>query len=131
MRTILVLVRKDFTTFFRNKAAVSLTFAVPFALIWLFGLVFGVNRTDSGPTGIPLAVVEASGHPAAVGLVTALQAEKSFRVITTTADGAGGERPLREEDLALQMRANRFRFAVVVPADLFSEQELGLHRADL
>lgn len=127
MRTILVLVRKDFTTFFRNKAAVSLTFAVPFALIWLFGLVFGVNRTDSGPTGIPLAVVEASGHPAAVGLVTALQAEKSFRVITTTADGAGGERPLREEDLALQMRANRFRFAVVVPADLFSEQELGLH----
>ena len=127
MRTILVLVRKDFTTFFRNKAAVSLTFAVPFALIWLFGLVFGVNRTDSGPTGIPLAVVEASGHPAAAGLVTALQAEKSFRVITTTADGAGGERPLREEDLAPQMRANRFRFAVVVPADLFSEQEFGLH----
>ena len=57
MRTILVLVRKDFANFFANKAAVSLTFIVPFALIWLFGQVFGVNRTDSGPTGIPLAVV--------------------------------------------------------------------------
>ena len=60
MRILLVLVRKDFTTFFRNKAAVSLTFAVPFALIWLFGMVFGVNRRDTGPSGIPLAVVNAS-----------------------------------------------------------------------
>lgn len=127
MRTILVLVRKDFTNFFRNKAAVSLTFLVPFALIWLFGLVFGVNRTDSGPSGIPLAVVNASGEPAAEKLIRALQAEKAFKVITTTTTPEGAERPLREEDLAPKMRANDFRFAVVIPADLFSEQSLGLH----
>lgn len=127
MRTILVLVRKDFTNFFRNKAAVSLTFAVPFALIWLFGLVFGLNRDDEGPSGIPLAVVSASESPAAGQLLQALQAEKSFKVVTTTTDEQGKPRPLREADLAPLMRANEFRFAVVIPQDLFGEKSLGLH----
>jgi ABC-2 type transport system permease protein len=127
MRTILVLVRKDFTNFFRNKAAVSLTFAVPFALIWLFGQVFGINRKDTGPSGIPLAVVNASANPAAGKLIEALQAEKAFKVITTTADAGQKERPLREDDLAPKMRANDFRFAVVIPEDLLNEKSFGLH----
>ncbi|HEY8993611.1 MAG TPA: ABC transporter permease [Lacunisphaera sp.] len=124
---ILVLVRKDFTNFFRNRAAVALTFAVPFALIWLFGLVFGINRVDTGPSGIPLAVVNASSNPAAAKLIAALQAEKAFKVITTTTEADKKERVLREEDLAPKMRANDFRFAVVVPEDLFSEKSFGLH----
>ncbi len=127
MRTVLVLVRKDFALFFRNKAALSLTFLVPFALIWLFGLVFGVNRSDSGPSDIPLAVVNASADPGAQGLVKALQAEKTFRVITTLDTGGGTERPLVEDDLKALMRANRFRFAVVIPADLIRESAFGVH----
>ena len=127
MRIILTLVRKDFINFFRNKAAVSLTFAVPFVLIWLFGMVFGVNRTDSGPTGIPLAVVNASANPAAQRLVEALRKEKTFKLITTRPGDDGAERPLREDDLTPLMRANAFRFALVIPADLFREEELGLH----
>ncbi len=127
MRTILVLVRKDFANFFANKAAVSLTFIVPFALIWIFGQVFGVNRKDSGPTGIPLAVVNASTNPGAEKLIAALQAETAFKVITKYTADDQTERPLREEDLTPLMRANKFRFAVVIPADLFSEKQLGLH----
>ncbi len=127
MRTVFVLVRKDFANFFRNKAAVSLTFLVPFVLIWVFGWVFGVNRTDTGPTGIPLAVVDASGNPGAAKLIAALQSEKSFKVVTTTTDAGGAERVLREEDLEPLMRANRFRYAIVIPADLIGEQEFGLH----
>ena len=127
MRTILVLVRKDFANFFRNKAAVSLTFAVPFALIWLFGLVFGVNRTDSGPSDIPLAVVNASTNPGAEKLIQALQAEKAFKVITKFVADDKSERPLREADLTTLMRANEFRSAVVIPEDFFSERSFGLH----
>lgn len=127
MRTILVLVRKDFANFFANKAAVSLTFLVPFALIWLFGQVFGVNRRDTGPTGIPLAVVNASANPAAVRLIEALQAETAFKVLTGYTAADQTEHVFREEDLAPRMRANEFRFAVVIPADLFSESSLGLH----
>ena len=127
MSSILVLVRKDFTNFFRNRAAVSLTFIVPFVMIWLFGLVFGVNRKDSGPAGIPLAVVNASANPAATKLVDALRAEKSFRVITTTDDAA--QRPLTEADLrpAMQAPGAKYRFAVVIPDDLISDTRLSLH----
>lgn len=127
MHAILVLVRKDFALFFRSKAAVALTFLVPFVLIWLFGAIFGVNRKDSGPTGIPLAVVNASDNPGAVRLIDALRAEKTFRIITQQMAEDQSERPLREEDLAPKMRANQFRFAVVIPEDLFSESRLGLH----
>lgn len=126
MRTLLILVRKDFTLFFRNKAAVSLTFIVPFMLIWVFGQVFGVNRKDSGPSGIPLAVVNASGDPGAEKLVAALQAEKTFKVVTKYVADDKTERLLRETDLAALMRANKFRFAVVMPEDLFSGKSIGL-----
>ena len=127
MRTIFVLVRKDFANFFANRAAVSLTFIVPLALIWLFGQVFGVNRKDTGPSGIPLAVVNASDNPAALRLVEALKSEKTFKVLTHDVAGGHADQPLREEDLASRMRANDFRFAVVIPADLLSKDRLGLH----
>ncbi len=129
MHPILVLVRKDFTNFFRNKAAVSLTFLVPFVMIWLFGLVFGVNRKDSGPSGIPIAVVNASTNPAAATLIDALRAEKSFRVITDFTNPDKSKRPLTEADLRplMQSADARFRFALVIPADLISPTRLGLH----
>jgi ABC-2 type transport system permease protein len=126
MRTILVLVRKDFANFFRNRAAVALTFVVPFALIWLFGWVFGINRRETGPTGIPLAVVDASGNAGAQRLFDALRAEKAFKLVTTSTAPDGTERPLREEDLVELLRGNTVRYALVVPADLFTDRELGL-----
>ncbi len=129
MRTLLVLVRKDFLNFFRNKAAVSLTFLVPFAMIWLFGNIFNVNRKDSGPAGIPLAVVNASDNPAAVKLVEALQAEKSFRVITQFVNPDKSIRPLTEADLRPLLRGAGAdtHFALVIPADLVSGPGFGLH----
>lgn len=124
---VLVLVRKDFANFFSSKMAVCLTFFVPFALIWLFGLVFGVNRKESGPAGIPLAVVNHSTDAGAIRLVEALQAEKTFKIITLHAAGERKGSPLLEEDLAPLMRSNEFHSAVVIPADLISGTRLGLH----
>ncbi len=128
MRPIFVLLRKDFANFFRNKAAVSLTFIVPFVMIYLFGQIFGVNRKDSGPTGIPLAVVNAGDHPAAAKLVAALKAEKSFRVISEFTNPDGTKRPLAEADLkpAMQAPGAPYRFALVLPADLVGAGSLGL-----
>lgn len=127
MSPVLVLVRKDFANFFSSKMAVCLTFLVPFALIWLFGLVFGVNRKESGPVGIPLAVVNNSTDSAAIRLVEALQAEKTFKIITLHADGDRKGSPLQEDELASLMRANEFHSAVVIPDDLISGTRLGLH----
>ncbi len=129
MSAIFPLLRKDFLGFFRNKAAVSLTFIVPFAMIALFGQIFGVNRKDAGPNGIPLAVVNASTNPAAAKLVAALKAEKAFRVTTDFVKPDKTKRPLTEDDLRPLMQAPGapFRFALVLPADLISEKNFGLH----
>ena len=104
MNSILVLLRKDFTNFFRNKAAVSITFLVPFVMIYLFGQIFGVNRKNSGPNGIPLAVVNASDNPAAAKFVDALKAEKSFRVLTQFVNPDKSTRPLTEADARTLIR---------------------------
>lgn len=128
MSSILTLLRKDLLGFRRNKAAVSLTFLVPFAMIYLFGQIFGVNRKDSGPSGIPVAVVNASTNPAAARLVEALKAEKSFRILTEFTLPDKTRRPLTEADLRPMMQAPgaAFRFAVVIPADLISDATFGL-----
>ncbi len=127
MNSVLALLRKDFLNFRRNKAAVSLTFAVPFLMIWLFGWIFGVNRKDSGPNGIPFAVVDASGNPAAAALIAALRGEKAFRVITDH-PSTTPKRPLVVADLRPLMEAPGapFRFALVLPADLVSNSGIGL-----
>ena len=128
MTSVLVLLRKDFAHFLRNKAAVVLTFVIPFVMIFLFGQIFGINRKDSGPSGIPLAVVNASANPGAAKLVESLRAEKSFRVITEFTNSDQSKRPLAEADLRALMEAPGapFRFAVIFPADLVNESEIGL-----
>ena len=129
MNPIRALLRKDFLNFFRNKAAVSLTFIVPFAMIYLFGQIFGVNRKDSGPNGIPVAIVNASDNPAAAKLVEVLKGEKSFRILTQFVNADGTKRSLAEADLRplMQKPGADFRFALVLPADLVRASELGLN----
>jgi len=127
MRIILTLLRKDFANFIRDKAAVSLTFLVPVALIFIFGQVFGLNRKDTGPTGVRLAVVNQSDNPAARKLVEALRAEKSFRVVTSFVNADNSERPLAEDDLRPMIRNRELRFALVIPPDVIATSGFGLH----
>src|SRR4051812_9995539 len=115
MRTILILVGKDFAIFRRNRAAFLLTFLVPVSLIYIFGQVFGLNRKDYGPSGITLAVFNASDPPAAQKLVEALKAEPSFRVVTKRTNADKSEPPLTEDDARAMIHDREFRFAVVIP----------------
>ncbi len=127
MKTVLTLVWKDFLLFSKDKAAVGLTFLVPVALIYIFGQVFGVNRGSSGPTGIPLAVVNESGAPEVAKLVAALKKEPAFRVIETAPKAEGAETvPLTEVLVREEFKANRYRFALVFPADAMSDERFGL-----
>lgn len=127
MTQVLILLRKGLLVFSRARAAVAITFLVPIVLIYLFGHVFGLYRRDPGPTGIPLAVVNASPEPAAGELVAALQAERAFRVLTSAIDRDGRKRPLTEDDVRAGLRDNDYRFALILPADLFRDDEIGLH----
>jgi len=57
MRPILVLLRKDFAHFRRDRGAVVLTFLVPFTMIYLFGQIYGVNRLGRGPSAMATQLV--------------------------------------------------------------------------
>src|SRR5580658_5549145 len=112
MSPIPVLVRKDFALFLKDRASISLTFIVPFALIYLFGQIYRVNSSDPGPSGIPVAVVNQSEDPAAARLVDALKAEPAFKVLTHYVNADKTNRPLTEDDLRPLMRKDEFRFAL-------------------
>jgi ABC-2 type transport system permease protein len=127
MNPILVLVRKDIALFLKDKASISLTFLVPFALIYLFGQIYHVNLSDPGPSGIPVAVVNQSDNPAAARLVDALRGEKSFKVITQFVNPDKTTRPLKEEDLRPLIHSDNFRFALVIPADVIRADGIGIH----
>lgn len=127
MNAIRILCYKSLTRYFHNRPAVVLTFVVPIAMIYIFGQVFGLNRKDSGPSGIPLAVVNESSNPAAQLLVNALKAEKSFRVTTDFVAPDKSTRPLRESDVRPMIGNRDLHFAVVIPADLISDDKFGLH----
>jgi ABC-2 type transport system permease protein len=127
MNAIIVLLRKDFALFFKDRASIVLTFVVPFALIYLFGQIYGVNAKDPGPSGIPLAVVNQSDNPAAATLIDALKAEKAFKVLTKFVNPDASTRPLTEEDLRPMMHADDFRFALVIPKDVVRTDAIGIH----
>jgi linearmycin/streptolysin S transport system permease protein len=127
MRIIFTLVRKDLANFRRNRSALVLTFIVPIALIYIFGAVFGLNRTDSGPSGIALGVVNESDNPAAQKLVAALQAESAFDVRSVYRNPDKTTRPLTEADARAMIHNRDFDFAVVIPKDVVRDGAIGLH----
>ncbi len=126
MHVILTLLRKDFANLRRNRAALVLSFAVPMIIIYVVGLVFGLGRSNSGPTGIPLAVVNESDNPAAQKLAAALRTEKSFRVITEFVNPDQTTRVLKESDLRPMIRDRQFSYALVIPSDVISEERFGV-----
>jgi ABC-2 type transport system permease protein len=127
MRPILTLLRKDLLNFLHDRVALALTFVVPAVLIYIFGQVFGVTRTSSGPTGILLAIVDQTGGTAAPRAITdALTKEKAFRVITTDKGADGVESPLTEARVRAMFRENRLRFAIVFPSDAQTDSSFGL-----
>lgn len=130
MRILLTLIRKDFTILRRNRGALVLSFVIPFVLIYIIGQVFGLNRkqgSNPGPTGIRLAVVNESGHPAAAKLVEALKKEPTFRVVTTYVNPDKTERPLVAADLRPLIRDRKLQYALLIPANVIAEDHLGLN----
>ena len=127
MHILLTLIGKDFANLRRNRAAFMLSFIVPMVIIYIVGMVFGLGRTDSGPSGIQLAVVNESTNPAAQKLVDALRADKSFRVITEFVNSDKTTRHLVSADLQPLIHDRQFSYALVIPADLLSDERLGLH----
>jgi len=126
MHIVLTLLRKNYLNFVKDRVAVGLTFLVPIVLIYIFGQVFGVNRKDTGPVGIPLAIVNQSRAPEVVTLIDALKREKAFRVVETETDAQGRAQPLTEEVVRAGFKSDRFRFALLFPENATADARFGL-----
>jgi ABC-2 type transport system permease protein len=126
MHIVLTLLRKDITNFLRNRTALTLTFIIPIVLIYIFGQVFGLNRKDTGPSGIRLAVVNQSANPGGQKLVDALKAETAFRIVSHLDLPDRTRRPLTEADARRMIHDRELRFALLIPADLIPPHGLGL-----
>jgi ABC-2 type transport system permease protein len=126
MHPVLTLLRKDFAVLRRNRSALILSLVVPMVIIYVVGLVFGLGRKESGPSGIPLAVINQCDHPAARELVAALQAERAFRVVTEHAAVDGAPQPLTEAGVREMIHDRKLSYALILPPDLLSDTRFGL-----
>lgn len=115
MKTIWVLLKKDYRVFLRDRTAVALTFAVPAILIMIFGLVFG--GSEGGDSGVRLLVVDEALSEASSKIAGALKEEKSLRV--TTERSGDPPTPLTRERVTELLRtdAGSWRHALILPKD--------------
>lgn len=127
MSQVLILLRKSLLAFSRARAAIVVTFIVPVALIALFGFLFGLYGTRVQSSGYPIAVVNASPEPAAARLIDALKAEKALDVRTHIKNPDGTWRSLTEADVRAGLHDNQYQFALILPADLLSDDRIGAH----
>ncbi|HVU35853.1 MAG TPA: ABC transporter permease [Opitutaceae bacterium] len=126
MSQILILLRKSLLNFSRARAAIAITFIVPIALIYLFGHVFGLFGNNPGPEHIKVAVVNESPEPAARELMRALKAEKTFDIVTEARNANGTVRPLTEADVRQALYDNNYRYALILPSDMYRDGRFGV-----
>jgi ABC-type Na+ efflux pump permease subunit len=94
--------------FFNEPVAVALAFAVPLALIYIFGAVFGGGPEGVRAGAVALAVVDASGTPRGAAVAASLAAEPAFAIHSEQGeDGA-------EVGVRRRIEAGEVRFAVVI-----------------
>jgi len=127
MSTLLTLLGKDFANLRRNRGALILSLVVPMLIIYIVGMVFGIGRPDSGPTSIPLAIVNMSSDPAATKVLDALRKQPTFHVITEYVNPDKTTRTMVEGDLRQLIHDRNFSYALVIPQDFLSDEHFGLH----
>lgn len=127
MKSILVLLQKDFGLFFKDKPALLLTFLVPFVLIYIFGNIFGGSGDSGGMEAkIKLAVLDLAGTASSIALVQSLEDEEGLTVISSQVVDEGERVPFTEETLRQGIVDHDYNFAVIVPVNFIKEDGIGL-----
>ena len=127
MKSILVLVQKEFGLFFKDKPAILLTFLVPFVLIYIFGNIFGGSGDGGGlEAKIKLAVLDLAGSASSIALVQTLEDEEGLTVISSQVVSEGESVPFTEASLRQGIVDHDYNFAVIIPANFIKKEGIGL-----
>ena len=127
MHTTLTLIQKELALFLKDKAAIVLTFLVPFLLIYIMGNIFSGSGENGGlSSSIKLAVFDESGEPAADTLIQALQNEDGLQLITNQPGPKETRLPFTRESIQQGIEDNRYNFALIIPKDYLKADSIGL-----
>lgn len=107
MHPLRAMVVKDLRLFFSDRRGVIMAFILPIALASFFGSIFSGN---SGPTRIPVAIVDEDQSAISKAIVTAVGADANLALSTPAAD-----------DARAAVKAGKTTVGVIIPRG-FGEQ---------
>ncbi len=128
MKAVLALLGKEYRLFLGDKAAILLTFLVPFVLIYIFGNIFGGSGDDNGGIGarITVAALNASGEPGGDAVIESLEAEDGLNVLRGFSSEDGTLTPFTTDSIRQGIVDRQYNFAVVVPEDYLADEGIGV-----
>ena len=125
MKTLIVLVKKEFIRFFNDKTAMLLTFIVPAVLIFLFGNIFGGAGGERGKATV--FFVNESNSIIAKFLEQKLDSSKAIQLEKTYWDETAKKNlPLTDSLVRKSVKTGDVSAAIVFPKDFFADTSSGL-----
>ena len=120
MKSIYLLILKDFTRFKNDKRAMLLTFIVPMVLIIIFGSIFG-NGND-GMGRMNLILLDESNTPFSRLIVSKLESSKGLRLWKKHQSENSKDSIKFDEMTAREWVMNgKISAALIIPADNFTD----------
>lgn len=119
MTAIYKLFKKDFSLFFKDKVALSLTFIVPIVLIFIFGQVFG--GLNNGVEHIRIGFINNSSAPVAKKLEKVLDTTKTFILVKKYKDENGNEIKYDTNIIKNDIKSGKFSSALIIPEDAYTD----------
>ncbi len=104
--------------------AVLLTFVVPFVLMYIFGSVF--NGGNSGPQGIPIAVLNQSKSEVAGRILSTLDTMEAFRVVDSVIESNGKSAPFDTASIVEYVKSGKATAGIVIPSDAYTDTSSAL-----
>lgn len=105
--------------------AVLLTFIVPLILMFIFGSIF--NGGNSGPQGIPIAVLNQSNSEVAKRIISTLDTMEAFQVIDSVKDSNGKVGPFDAASIIKYVRRGKATAGIVFPSDAYTDTSSALN----
>jgi ABC-2 type transport system permease protein len=124
LKTIYRLIVKDYKIFWSDTLAVMMTFVIPIALIFIWGLVFG--NLDSGSQRLHMAFLNNSSSPVGRKIEKTLDSSKTFVLIKNFKDENGKRVKFDTSSIQDFVKKGKVSIALVIPQDAYTDTSLGL-----
>ena len=124
MKTIIKLVLKEYRLFWGDRVSVTMTFIIPIALIFIWGLVFG--NMGSGSERLHLAFVNNSTSSIAKKIERVLDSSKTFVLIKSYEDENGRRIKFDTSSVQEYVKKGSVSAALVIPVDAYTDTTVGL-----